>query len=70
MSKKLIASVIVISIVLMAAGIIFLKVTADKAREQSDQILKDFKTINKDLKLSNKTIDSLTEVKDGSANNN
>jgi hypothetical protein len=35
-----------------------MKRDADKAREQSDSIMKAFKTIDKDLQRSNKVIDS------------
>ncbi len=70
MSKKQIAFTVISIVVLISAGIIFLKTTADKARKKSEQILNDFKTIDKDLKSTdesikqqNKALDSLLRIK-------
>ncbi len=70
MSKKQIAFTVISIVVLISAGIIFLKTTAYKARKKSEQILNDFKTIDKDLKSTdesikqqNKALDSLLRIK-------
>ena len=38
-----------------------MKESADKARKQSDEIMRDFKTIDKDLKDNSYKIDSLNK---------
>ena len=59
MHKGLIAFVVVAGIGFTFSIIFFMKKSADKARKESDKILKEFKTIDKDLKKSSITFDSL-----------
>ena len=58
MSKGLIVFIIVAVVALAATMIIKMKKSADDAHKQSDEILKEFKTIDNSLKESANRIDS------------
>ena len=58
MSKGLIVFIIVAVVALAATMIIKMKKTEDDAHKQSDEILKEFKTIDNSLKESANRIDS------------
>ena len=61
MSKGLIAFIVVACLTLAFMLYKSMKESADKARKQSDEILRDFKTIDKDLKDNSYKIDSLNK---------
>jgi len=60
MSKGLIAFIVVAGIGLAATLIVEMKKAADNARKRSDEILRDFKTIDNSLKVSDSGIDAST----------
>jgi hypothetical protein len=57
-SKGLVAFIIVACLAVAVTLFTFMKRSADDARKQSDDILRDFKTIDKDFKPSSNRIDS------------
>ena len=62
MSKGLIAFIAVAFIAVVAAMVIYMKQSADKARKISDEMLEEFKTIDKDLQKSTDEPDSLNKM--------
>lgn len=62
MSRGLIAFIIVACIAIASVMIIYMRWSADNARKRSDDILNEFKTVDKDLKESNSKIDSGNKV--------
>jgi hypothetical protein len=71
MSKGLISFIVISIIAVAAAVLIYMKQSANAARKRSDEIMRQFKTIDKDLHKTNDTlgyfnkidIDSLIESK-------
>lgn len=61
MSKGLIAFIVVACLALAFMLYKSMKESADKAHQQSDEIMKEFKTIDKDLQRSKNRIDSLNK---------
>ena len=59
MSKGLIAFIVVTGIGLASLVIIYMKQSADNARKRSDDIMKEFKKVDRDLQESNARFDSL-----------
>lgn len=59
MSKGLIAFVAVAVICIGSLIIVFIKASADKARKTSDSILRDFQTVDRNLKKSSIAFDSI-----------
>lgn len=62
MSKGLISAVVVIFIAMVVAMLIYMKLSADRARKISDEYMKQFKTIEKDLQKNSKRPDSLNSI--------
>lgn len=62
MSKGLIAFIAMVFIAVVAAMIIYMKKTADEARNKSDEILEEFKRIDKDLQDKDQQFDSLNKM--------
>ncbi|MBK6380834.1 MAG: hypothetical protein IPO01_17415 [Chitinophagaceae bacterium] len=62
MSKGLIAFIAVAFIAVVAAMVIYMKQSADKARKISDEMMEEFKTIDKDLQKSTDEPDSLNKM--------
>ena len=62
MSKGLISAVVIVFIAMVVAMLIFMKVSADRARKISDEYMKEFKTIEKDLQKNSKRLDSLNRI--------
>ena len=62
MSKGLIAFIAVAFIAVVAAMVIYMKQSADKARKISDEMMQEFKTIDKDLQKSTDEPDSLNKM--------
>ena len=62
MSKGLIASVVIVFTAAVTAMLIYVKLSADKAREISDESMKQFKTIEQDLQKTNLRFDSLNKI--------
>ena len=62
MSKGLIAFIAVAFIALVSAMLIFMKHTADVARKRSDEIMEQFKKVDRDFKEKNNKPDSLNKI--------
>jgi Skp family chaperone for outer membrane proteins len=62
MSKGLIAFIAVAFIAVVAAIVIYMKQSAGKARKISDEMMEEFKTIDKDLQKSTVELDSLNKM--------
>jgi hypothetical protein len=62
MLKGLIAFVAVAVICIGSLIIVFIKASADKARKTSDSILKDFQTVDRNLKRSSIEFDSINNA--------
>ena len=63
MSKGLIAFIIAACVAVIVAEVIFLKNSADEARERSNKIIEQFKTIDKHLEeTTDERLDSLNKV--------
>ena len=62
MSKGLIAFIAVAFIAVVAAMVIYMKQSADKARKISDEMMEECKTIDKDLQKSTDEPDSLNKM--------
>lgn len=62
MSKRLIVLVILICVASVSVMLFVMKRSADRAREVSNEYLKEFKTIDKDLKRSSSRLDSLNKM--------
>ena len=62
MSKGLIAFVAVAVICIGSLIIVFMKVSADEAGKTSDNILKDFQTVDRNLKKSSTAFDSINNA--------
>ena len=63
MSKGLIAFIVVACVAVIAAEVIFLKKSADEARERSNKIIEQLKTIDKHTEeTTDARLDSLNKV--------
>jgi hypothetical protein len=62
MSKGLIAFIVIAAIAIASSAIIFMKESADKAKEKSDKILEEFRTIDKGLQKTTIAIDSANKI--------
>lgn len=62
MNKAFTILIITVAAIGAAAGVFFLKKSADAAREKSDDILKEFKAIDESLQKSRQVYDSIHTV--------
>jgi uncharacterized protein YpuA (DUF1002 family) len=62
MPKGLISFIVVSFIAVAAAVIIFMKQSAYVARKRSDEIMRQFKTVDKDLQKTNERLDTLNKM--------
>ena len=62
MSKGLISFIAIVFISAVAAMVIYMKQSADKARKISDEMMEKFKTVDKDLQKSTDELDSLNKM--------
>ena len=60
MTKGLIAFIVVAAV---AFVLIFMKKSADVARERSDQLMEEFKTVDRNLQKTDRRLDSLNRIK-------
>ncbi len=62
MSRRLITFIVITSVAGIVAWIIFLKLSADVARKQSNNILEQFKTVDQNLQQNKQRLDSLNKA--------
>jgi len=62
MSKGLITFIVIVCISVVAALAIKMMISANEARKESDKIMEQFKTIDKDLKETDERLDSLNKM--------
>lgn len=62
MSKPLIAFIVVLCIAFASMVIIFMKQSADNAKKRSDEIMEEFKKVDRELQKSSANMDSLNNI--------